>query len=278
MNGTTTVYFLQGPEATSTPEGPAQLCNSQPGEYTTSGSANATFYIWNLDPPSAGAISGDGKTVTVFWDPGFEGTAGISVQGATDCATGPASGTFQVSVLPAPHPDLTGQAEPCTDISGKVYTYTTPLSMVNDYFWTLEGGELVTGQGTYRALVKWTTTGSGRLIVTESSPNGCNSYDTLEVQIFDCTGMDENDEAQLMLYPNPVEDNLNIRARINEKGPVKIFVFNNTGQEVIQRTVLPENGAIDINISTSALSVGIYNLQLLTKKGIILEGKFVKTK
>jgi hypothetical protein len=214
----------------------------------------------------------------VNWDPGFAGTAAISVQGATECAQGQISGALNVEVIMAPAPDVTGQAEPCTEQSNKVYTYTTELNLQNDYSWLVQGGTFVSGQGSNRALVKWTSPGSGRIILTESSPNGCTTADTLEVQIFDCTGIGENQSGRLEIFPNPVEDMLTIRAEINETGTATVFIYNNSGQQVIRQETKPDHGRIDLNISTSSLPAGAYSLQLVSPKGNLIEGKFVKTK
>jgi hypothetical protein len=278
MSGSTTVYYLPGPEAAGTPVGPSETCNSQPGQYTTGGAANAAFYIWHIDPPTAGTFSGDGETVTVTWDPGFSGTATISVQGATECAQGQMSPAFNVTVILAPTPAVTGQTEPCTEQSNKVYTYTTELNLQNDYSWLVQGGQFVSGQGSNRALVKWTNPGSGRIILSESSPNGCTTIDTLEVQIFDCTGIGENQSGRLEIFPNPVEDVLTIRAEIKETGTATIFIYNNSGQQVIRQETKPDNGRIDVTIPTRSIKFGVYGIKLITEKGQILESKFLKSK
>ncbi len=276
MIGKTIVYFLPGPEIAATPEGPAELCNSLPGDYTTAGAQNAEFYIWHLDPPAAGTIAGNGTSVRITWNGEFEGVASLTVQGATECAAGALSETFQVSVIEAPHPDVAGQTAPCSESTGKVYFYNTPASMENSYYWTVEGGSLVTGQGTGQAMITWNIPGAGMVMVTESAPNGCSTTDTLQVNIYDCTGIEEIGPGTLTLYPNPVEDLLTIVAELDDAGAARLFIYNSNGSTVIQNNIQPEDRVIKLTVSTSGLPAGNYSLQILTGKGNILEGKFMK--
>jgi len=73
MNNSTNVYLLPAVETAATPTGSTEECNSAIGtEYTTAGAVNASYYIWQLDPPEAGIISGNTTTATVTWSPEFQ--------------------------------------------------------------------------------------------------------------------------------------------------------------------------------------------------------------
>ena len=277
MNGATNVYYLMAPGPAVIPSGPTELCNSSSGaEYSTLGAQNATSYTWYLDPAAAGTIAGTGLTANITWEPAFSGVANISVQGVNACSIGPASDLLEVMVLGAPYPTLTGQAAPCSETTSNVYFYSTPSDLNNDYFWTIEGGSLVTGQGTARALVTWAEPGPGRVIVVEESPSGCSNADTLEVTIFDCTAIPENQSGNIMLFPNPAENKLTIRAQIEEPGIVQLQVFNNYGQPIIRKEVQTVHGKLDYTISTSDLAAGTYYLQIITASGKVHDGKFLK--
>lgn len=277
MNGTTYLYYMNVPETAATPEGPSELCNSDSGvEFITAGAANASHYIWHLEPASAGQITGTGTTATVEWDGSFSGLAAITVQGANDCATGPISGSFQVSVLIGPHPEVTGQVEPCSVAINALYTYSTSYNAVNDYFWKIEGGSLVTGQGKGQVLVTWSAPGQGKITLTENTPNGCFGKDSLEVTIFDCTGIPEGEKGRVLIFPNPVEDKLTIRTVQGEPGLQTLRIFSNYGQPVWQDDILVPLGHLDYTISTSNIPHGVYFVQIITPSGRLITAKFVK--
>lgn len=124
-------------EVPATPSGPAtvDLSLTTASDYSTTGSANADSYVWNLGPVSAGTISGNGLTATVQWG-AFLGTASISVKAVNTCGESNWSQAFQtdvtnstgvilknaekISVFPNPGagmflitlPSVTGQASP----------------------------------------------------------------------------------------------------------------------------------------------------------------------
>jgi hypothetical protein len=53
--------------------------------YTTANQQYADTYIWELNPTSAGNISGNGTTGTVLWNPNYLGTAKIKVATVNSC-------------------------------------------------------------------------------------------------------------------------------------------------------------------------------------------------
>jgi PKD repeat protein len=78
------------PGAAVTPVGEDEVCTNTTftSEYTTTGVAYATSYLWDISPSEAGTISWDGLTATVDWTLNWEGTAYIKVKGINDCGEG----------------------------------------------------------------------------------------------------------------------------------------------------------------------------------------------
>ncbi|WP_350287846.1 FG-GAP-like repeat-containing protein [uncultured Croceitalea sp.] len=77
-----------------------------------------------------------------------------------------------------------------SDISGpsdsgfnqvEVYTYTNDGN--SELNWTVEGGELISGQGTSNITVKWGLNATGRIILIERSESCANTTKTLEVAL-----------------------------------------------------------------------------------------------
>lgn len=278
MEASTLVTYKPGPEVAGAPAGPTDICNTTVAEYITTGAANATYYIWNLDPSSAGTISGSGTTGTVVWNLAFSGQSTITVQGADPCSTGPESAPLQVSVTDAPDPAVSGQADPCSSATGAVYFYSTPDVSGDSYFWIAEGGNVLTQHGNHQVMVTWSTPGPGRIIVTETSPQDCATSDTLDVTVRDCTGIPEIKTATLQIYPNPVDDKLILKCPTGERGTARILIISSYGHIAMQKDIETDNGNIDMELSTASLPAGAYEIQLISSKGKNFQGKFLKMK
>jgi hypothetical protein len=278
MNNTTNVYYLAGPEITSAPSGSVEECNSNVNtEYTTSGSANATSYIWHLDPVEAGTVTGSSTTGYVTWSAEYTGSAFVLVQGVNDCGIGPMSEGLEVNVLAAPHPVINGEDQVCNVATGNLYIYNTPENPDNTYVWSISGGNIMTGQGTRQVIVTWTALNYGSLNLYESSPLGCDTdAEPLQATISDCTGIKEVPESKVAVYPNPVRDELNLKCNLEEHGPARVSIYNHLGQEVLTHEVKTVNGKIDITLSTAVLSLGPYSLQVISEGGKVFTGKFLK--
>lgn len=278
MNGSTNVYLLPAVETSSTPTGSIQECNSNTGtEYSTTGAINASYYIWQLDPPVAGVISGSSTTAIVAWDPAFSGMASVRVQGADDCGPGPLSDALEVAVIDAPHPAISGDTDVCNVSAGNVYFYSTAENSDNGYTWSITGGNLITGQGTHQVLVSWTGMNAGGLNVIESSPLGCGSNSgNFPVTIFDCTGIREKEMNRVFIYPNPVGNELALKCQLGETGTAQLRIFNSFGQEVISQEIDAGNGEVITTLSTDGLATGVYSVKLISPSGKLFEGKFIK--
>jgi PKD repeat protein/predicted secreted protein len=91
------------PSIAATPNGATSLCqNFANTNYTTTGATYATSYVWSINPPSAGTITGTSTTGTVNWNAAYTGAATISVYGVNNCGNGATSNTLTVTVNPNP--------------------------------------------------------------------------------------------------------------------------------------------------------------------------------
>ena len=89
------------PDKAATPTGTNGYCiNPVNSDFTTSGAANGTSYIWTITPSGAGTISGSGLIGTVDWNNTYSGTAQITVK-ANNCAgNGILSDPITVTIYP----------------------------------------------------------------------------------------------------------------------------------------------------------------------------------
>jgi len=182
------------PEQPETPTGPAQICdNSINTDYSTSGAAGATSYIWHISPLNAGIISGSGTTGTVDWDPAFWGTATITVKGSNACGEGIYSDGYSVSssFLPTTPGIPSGPATACASHSESYYS-TSPSTYANYYTWEVSPAEAGIVIGTTDTVtIEWSPTYSGIATVFVKGSNDCgtgNSSTGLDVTVLQLPG------------------------------------------------------------------------------------------
>ena len=99
-----TITVSTPPGIPGTPTGPTQLCmNTSNTIYTTTGTALATAYSWEILPSAAGTITGSGTAGTVDWAPMFTGPATIHVVGINQGCQGTTwSNSLSVNLNGAP--------------------------------------------------------------------------------------------------------------------------------------------------------------------------------
>jgi hypothetical protein len=72
--------------------GATSVCQGTTGEsYQVGAITNATSYVWDLVPSTAGTINGNGTTITVDFSSTYSGQATLSVYGSNSCGDGTAS-------------------------------------------------------------------------------------------------------------------------------------------------------------------------------------------
>ena len=80
------ITVLEDPSAPDQPAGDSILCAGVTVDYTTQPVSGADTYFWEVDPSSAGNISGTGTTGTFESDNSFTGTYTIKVKERIICA------------------------------------------------------------------------------------------------------------------------------------------------------------------------------------------------
>jgi PKD repeat protein len=261
MEGQVQIYITYPPLAPGTPEGNTAVCNNVVSEYTTTGNVEADSYNWFLSPEDAGIIEGDGLSALITWDPLFSGDALVSVQGVNFCGDGEVSEDFEVAVPALPTPEVNGEALVCND---HFEDYLVEEAEGGSYTWTIEGGTITDGQGTFMITVEWGEPGPGLITVVEETENGCigDSPDFV-VTIDDCTGIGETDlKRAISIHPNPATDFVNITS---DHQIVSVAVFSLSGELVINTAI----DAVDYKLNTSQYRAGLYLIKITTEKGVI---------
>lgn len=68
------------------PVGDTNLCEAGPDmQYFTNGASYSESFLWYLNPPEAGSISGTSNTCNVTWNPEFVGMSEITVKAVNTC-------------------------------------------------------------------------------------------------------------------------------------------------------------------------------------------------
>ena len=86
------------------------------------------------------------------------------------------------------------------------------------------------------------------------------------------TGLDTEFIRNIDIYPNPAQDILYIKSA--DKFELQAHIINNTGQVLIEMTLLPGPGVVN-EINISGLTPGMYHLKLQRNDQNILYSKII---
>ncbi|MCD4680576.1 MAG: PKD domain-containing protein, partial [Bacteroidales bacterium] len=94
------------------------------------------------------------------------------------------------------------------------------------------------------------------------------------------TSIDDNISAFIEnisdIYPNPVNDEMNVEVSLKQSSELQFEVFNQIGQIVYSKTVSESAGQHVVKINTSDFDGGVYSLRITTKDKAQIMRKFVK--
>lgn len=254
----TTITLRPFPSTPGTPVGVAHLCKGQAfmNVYTIENVANANHYDWKLEPVAAGSITGTGISGTVTWNPGFDGTALVSVRAVNECFETPYSTPLEVTITPVP----VVQLGPDTTLT--IYQ-TLLLDAGNpgaDYLWS-------TGATTQTILASFI----GNFAETYSvfvQMNGCTGNDTIGVTFTDPVGIDMKENAHnAVVKPNPNRGQFTLQLTGNQQREVGLSLLNTMGEKLygaIHSQVM--ESLREITIDVRGIPDGIYYLVIDSDK------------
>ena len=236
-------------------------------------SGNGIFYnsvTWST--------SGDGQfsnasSLTPIYTPG---TTDISNGGVTLSLTaygdGGTSKTDQmiltIKPLPGTGTQITGIDEVC---SGNSETYFCEIIDDSDeYEWNIQPSNAgqITIQNDNEIMVEWNINYEGEAILTVRGTNECgygDYSDDFMVTILDCSYIDEIDNQNATIYPNPAKDQIIIYPNPNMEGVLSLKIFNNLGVVIHKANYqykATENIVVDLKNTIS----GVYYVQINTER------------
>ncbi len=136
----------------------------------------------------------------------------------------------------------------------ETYQVVDPVSD-SRYFWTVENGEIMSGQNTSEVEIRWSEGDQGVLCVVQNTPQGCAGEQFCITIDLASTNASELSSSEFLIYPNPVYETLHI---LDDRQTIdQLIIYDLTGNRL--RTV----GGSDISmtgISLSDLIAGTYLL------------------
>jgi len=232
------------PDAASSVNGPATVCQGENGVvYTVGAIANATSYVWTV-PAGASIVSGaNTSSITVDYGTGA-GSGNVLVYGSNSCGNGTASPVLAVAVNPVP-------AAPVITASGALLSSSAPAGNQ----WYFEGTAIAgqTGQ-------TCTATHSGWYwsVVTLG---GCSS-DTSNHRYVVMTGVAELQPAGCTLYPVPNDGRFTISITSPVREVFTLSVFNDLGVMISRETGIEVEGTVSHGVDLRPAAPGMYTVVL----------------
>ena len=134
----------------------------------------------------------------------------------------------------------------------QLYVYSETLE--STYFWTVNNGAILNGQGTNSITVVWGNEGPGSISIVETNAEGCEG-EMVSIDVEVVTNILELDGESISFYPNPCIDYLNFSILNNMT--IDIVIYNGLGEKVLELKQLQAKGKIDLR----PFAPGLYTIQ-----------------
>ncbi|MFN0033372.1 MAG: T9SS type A sorting domain-containing protein, partial [Flavobacteriales bacterium] len=137
---------------------------------------------------------------------------------------------------------------------GEIETYTYEETVGSIYNWTIDGGVILSGQGTAQITVQWTLPGTGLLSVVETNASACIGELVGVTLNISPIGVFELHESQLSVFPNPAHQHIIID--LGTMQTTSLYLFDAAGRMVCKA----ENVSADLYTMPLNVAAGVYAL------------------
>lgn len=165
-----------------------------------------------------------------------------------------------VAVVQSPTPpvvNLIGADTACVDTGVWVYRFQT--TGLNNIVWAVDGGSIVSGQGTNTLTVDWTATGPGVIQLSYTWGQNCPGSASLTVDVKRCLiSTQEPRLAGVWVAPNPFRESVSIRFERPVQPDAMLRLMSASGQIIAEQKLTDANTFLN----TAHLPAGMYLLQL----------------
>ncbi len=150
--------------------------------------------------------------------------------------------------------NINGNFNPVDTVSS--YSYSVNASGLSVFFWTVDQGTILSGQGTNSVDVQWNRTDSAQIRVQAWTADGCES-ETDSTAYITLTSVSALQQTSIQVFPNPFTGQLTIRLPLWQE-ETKLELLNQLGQRIDLIAVTKE----ETNVDWSALPPGVYFLRM----------------
>ena len=178
--------------------------------------------------------------------------------------------SLTLTVKPLPVINGTIQGQELIGSYGNYYYYLSDVENANVFEWSISNPHWTLSTSTVNSVfLDVQTSGRGELVV--KAVNSCG-YKEARLNISCNVGIDEFvNETQIMVYPNPVSQTLNIRFENAFTTPSQVQMLDNAGRCVFASQVTQEQMQIDC----TRFAAGVYTLRILDENGTAVDARKV---
>ncbi|MBK9639423.1 MAG: T9SS type A sorting domain-containing protein [Bacteroidetes bacterium] len=240
------------------------VCNATGVSYTVTPVVGAASYFWSV-PTGATIASGQGTGTIMVDFSGSYGGGAISVVAQNGCGNG-AARSFTVTGAPGQASPITGSVGLCAN-QNYIYDVNT-IAGASTYTWTVPSGFVInSGQGTKTINVKAGANPASGLTISVRASNACGTGPIRSINgisITLCPRIGEEGAMNIVAYPNPVNDLLNVSFTSDKNQDVLVTMMDAAGRVVLNDNRNADEGVNKFEVSVKGMASGIYTMQLRT--------------
>ena len=137
----------------------------------------------------------------------------------------------------------------------------------SNYNWTTStGGSVTGGQGTKNVTVQWLNVAFVNQSVSVTTSNSCGTSPIRTyagITMYNCAKIDDATSLQLLVYPNPAQEIVNVQFFGEAEGEYIIRLIDNIGRTLITKTGNATNGVNTALVNTDGLAKGVYHVSIV---------------
>lgn len=237
--GTSTITINVNPLPLITTSSGDSICQGDSMQLAASGGIS---YVW---------MPGGQTTATITVNPNSTTTYTVTGTDANGCS---ATATVTVGVFALPNVTLNlNPSTVCINWAAYALTGGTP-----------PGGSY-SGNGVNAGQFNPSVAGAGTTFITYTytDANGCTNSSTQAIMVSLCSGVDELNKGEVVVFPNPADHSLTISFE-GKNEDVIIELMDISGKKVIAQNYRDHSGT-ELKLDVSQLSPGVYQLTLLSE-------------
>jgi hypothetical protein len=245
--------------------------------FTTEGYIyNQTDFTWSTNGDGAfDDITAEHPTYTFGEADKAEGKVELTLTGACAHNGNQQSSTVTVNLLPYFDPSYAPQTPTgAVEIDLRLVNQSEYVGEeIEDvvYTWSIEptAAGTLTNDG-HHALVEWDSEYRGQVSISYRYENPCGSTEVSEplaVNVFNSTGMDEQEDALFEVYPNPTNGKVNLVIGEALQGKAIVEVYNLLGERIMTKDLHHLQKGETLCLDLSSFVSGLYIIKLSTEKG-----------